>query len=333
MTDIDNGPDPAAGSPAPTPGGRRRLTMRGARAIALAAAIAVVLIAGGWVVYERFSPPTEAELREQAGLIGKVELLIGVKDDIPGVSEDTGDGFTGFDIDIAYLVAADLGFSAHEVRFLRVEDEDRSRMHATDPKSGRDVQVDLVIATYSVTEEREAEAKVSFSAPYLNTEQSVMTREDHAPVHDMADLADETVCTLSTSTSERPADQAEVIVKRMGKLSDCVDGLRDGRFDAVTSDAPLIAGFVAREPAVFDHHDIGLATSELWGVNTGGNEPLRTLVNLALYNSRYDPDDRRWEEAYDRHLRPLEQANRPQPLAIAEQPDVPEPDVRRWPWE
>lgn len=314
---------------------RRRLRWLPVRGLRLAALIAVlVVVVGGGFVYLQFADPTEDELRAQAGLIGKAELLVGVKDDIPGVAHrDAGGKFTGFDIDIAYLVAADLGFSAHEVRFLRIEDEDRSRMYAWDQDSGRNIEVDLVIASYSFTEQREKAPNVSFSAPYLNTEQSVMTRRDHPAVHDLADLAGQRVCTLSTSTSEGPAAEADIDVKRRGRLRDCVTGLRDGEFDAVTTDAPLIAGFVGREPDVFVHHDIGLATSELWSVNTGGNEPLRTLVNLALHRSRYEPDDRRWEEAYDRNLRPLEQTSLPQPLAIDQQPDVPEVAVRQWPWE
>ena len=35
--------------------------------------------------------------------------------------------------------------------------------------------VKLVIASYSITAEREAKAGVTFSAPYLYTEQSVLT--------------------------------------------------------------------------------------------------------------------------------------------------------------
>jgi len=315
-------------------GGRPKwLPIRGLRLIALMTVLVVVVVGG--FVYLRFADPTEAGLREDAKLIGKTELLIGVKNDVPGVAhKEEGGRFTGFDIDIAYMIAADLGFSAHEVRFLRIEDEDRSRMLAWDVDAKRNIKVDLVIASYSVTEEREKAPNVSFSAPYLETEQSVMTLKDHVDVHDLEDLADShKVCTLSTSTSASPASEAGLDLKRVGQLQTCVDGLRGGTYDAVTTDAPLIAGFVAQSPGVFKHHDIGLSTPELWAVNTGGNEALRTLVNLILYRSLNDPDDRRWEEAYDRNLRPLEEASLPQPIAADEQPFVPEVEVRQWPWE
>jgi glutamate transport system substrate-binding protein len=328
---TENDADIAAGASS----GRGRpqwLPIQRLRLIAFVTVLVVVIAAV--VVYLQFADPTEADLRADAKLIGKTELLVGVKSDVPGVAQEVRGQFTGFDIDIAYMIAAGLGFSAHEVRFLRIEDEDRSRMFAWDAAADRNIPVDLVIASYSVTEEREKAPNVSFSTPYLETEQSVMTRRDHPDIHDLADLAGEgKVCTLSTSTSASPASEAGLDIKGMGQLGACVKGLRTGEFVAITTDAPLIAGFVDAEPTVFKHHDVGLATPELWAVNTGANEPLRTLVNLILYRSRNDLDDRRWEEAYDRNLRPLEKASLPQPIAIDQQPDVPEVEVRQWPWE
>lgn len=313
------------------PGKRRLPFSRTARLTAWGLAVALVIGAGLFLWWQRI--PSVDDLKEEAGLKGKPELLIGVMDDIPGVGyQDPVTGrYSGFDIDIGYLVGASLGFRPSEVRFLTVENEDRNRMRAQD--HGHQVQVDLVIATYSVTPEREAERSVSFSAPYLDTEQSVMTLKGHAPVQDLSDLAGKTVCTISTSTSKHPAAEAGAKVAGKRKISECLPGLRSGEYDAVTTDAAILAGFVAAEPAVFAHHDVGYSSPESWAVNTGGNEALRKLVNLALYESRNDPEDKRWEDAYDRHLRPLEAASSPQPVAIDKQPDVPEVEVRQWPWE
>jgi glutamate transport system substrate-binding protein len=305
------------------------------RPVRLAAVVTVVVLVLVAIAYYLWWPtsPSESELKEQAGLTGRSDLLIGVKDDIPGVAyrnPNTGQ-YSGFDIDIAYLIAADLGFQQHEVRFLTIEDEDRNRGRARD--GDRHVTVDLVIAHYSVTPKREEEPTVSFSDPYLATEQSVITRLGHLTVQHLRDLRGKKVCTVSTSTSETPAVQEGVDIIPRSNHGECLRGLRDGAFDAVTSDAAILAGFVAAEPEVFVHHDIGLDAQELWGVNTVGNEALRALVNLSLYRSRYDPGDRRWEDAYDRHLRPLERASVPQPVAIDEQLDVKEVDIRQWPWE
>lgn len=306
------------------------------RALRVGAVVLVVVVAGaaGAVVVSRVGPPSRQELMERAGLIGKRQLLIGVKDDQPGLAlrdPQTGQ-FTGFDIDMAYLVAADLGFRRSEVTLLPIESEDRSKMQArTD--SDRFVTVDLVVATYSITPQREALPLVSFSAPYLYTEQSVITRADHPSVQSLDDLRGRPVCTIATTTSQEPLDDAGVQRVSRQQITECVDALVRGEVDAVETDAAILAGFVNADPEHLRHHDIGLAIQEAYGINTGGNEELRDLVNLALYESRHDPADQRWEDAFDRYLRPEQPANLPQQVAVDQQPTVAKVAVRQWPWE
>ncbi|WP_204012550.1 transporter substrate-binding domain-containing protein [Sphaerimonospora thailandensis] len=304
------------------------------RTLRLAGWLAAVTLAGvvaAWTIWATGSP-TEADLREEARLVGKQELLIGVKDDSPGVAlldPKTG-RYEGFDIEIAYMVAAELGFSPRQVRFLAIETEDRGRMQAMD-RDGRFATVDLVVATFSVTAERTAQ--IYMSEPYLETEQTVVTRRDHEDVSSLGDLAGEKACTLATSTSEGKLREARATPVSKNRISECVAGLRAGKYDAVTTDAAILAGFVAKYANELRAHDIGLTTPERWGIATGRNRALRTLVNLALYRSYANPQDRRWEKAFDTYLAPLQQANGRQQVAMAEQPLIDEPDVRRWPWE
>ncbi|MET8162422.1 transporter substrate-binding domain-containing protein [Sphaerisporangium sp. NPDC005289] len=301
----------------------------------LAAILAAVLV-GGLIVFET-GPPTEAELREQARLTGehaRDKLYIGVKNDTPGIAEKdplTG-AFSGFDIDIAYMIAADLGFRRDQVVFLSIKTEDRARRQATDDK-GHYVAVDLVVATFSITPDRVADPSVGFSTPYLYTEQSVVTRKKHPPVASLGQLAGERVCTLGTSTSETPLDRAGVKPLAEMQISDCFKGLANKKYDAVSTDAAIMAGFVARSHGTFVHHDIALEKTEMWAVNTGTNTALRTLVELALFRSYADPQNTAWEDAYDRHIRPLLAANRGVNVAQSLQPCVKPPTIRRWPWE
>ncbi len=308
---------------------------RSATAIRLVV-VAVTLVLAVTVAYLLVvvtGPPTVDDLRGRARLDGKRELLVGVKDDQPGVAErDAAGRWSGFDNDIAYLIAAELEFRRGEVRFLAIESEDRARMQATDT-DGRRVTVDLVIASYSITGEREAAPGVSFSAPYLYTEQSVVTRRDHEPVSTLSALAGRKVCSLTTATSQGPLIDAKVVPVSRNRISECFAALEQGTVDAVSTDAAILAGFVARAPDRLRHHDIGNDAQEAWGVNVGDNEALRDLVNLALYRSRNDPRDSRWEEAFDRNLASEELVNRPAPVAVAQQPGVPRVDVRQWPWD
>ncbi|RZU49073.1 glutamate transport system substrate-binding protein [Krasilnikovia cinnamomea] len=327
--------EPAAEEPtAEESAADRILPRRSAMAVRLVAlAVALVLaIVLAFVVVVFTGPPSVDELRVQAGLDGKRELLIGVKDDQPGVAQYADGRWTGFDIDIAYLIAEELGFRRSEIRFLSIESEDRARMQATD-RNGERVGVDMVIASYSITPAREQMAGVTFSAPYLYTEQAVMTRRGHAPVSSLEDLKGRRVCSLAASTSESPATRVGALLSSRKKISECFAALDRDDFDAITTDAAILAGYKAKFPGKYDHWDIGLDITEAWGVNVGENPALRDLVNLALYRSRNDPKDNRWEEAFDRNFRVEEAVNEPAPIAVGAQPAVEEPSVRQWPWE
>ncbi|MET0422984.1 MAG: transporter substrate-binding domain-containing protein [Actinoplanes sp.] len=296
-------------------------------ALVLVLGLTMVRLFGG-------GPPSVADLRAQAGVDTWTELPIGVKDDQPGTAFlDKNGRWSGFDIEIAYMIAEDLGFRRSDVRFYGLESEDRARMQATDP-AGKRVPVKMVIASYSITVARKAMAGVRFSAPYLYTEQSVLTlKGKHAKVSTMKDLDDERVCSLSTSTSATALDNAGAIVFSRNRMRECIADLRQRKVDAISTDAAILAGFKDRFPNEFDHWDLGLDPTEAWGVNVGENRALETLVNLTLYRSLNDPKDTRWEEAFEQNLQSETAANKSTPIAIAQQPQVDKPNVRELPWE
>ena len=298
-------------------------------------------------------PPSVAELRAQAGVNSWTTLTVGVKDDQPGIAYyDTKDcpkqngktpdncgTWTGFDIDIAYMIAEDLGFRHSEVKFYAIESEDRARMQATDPASNNRVPVKMVVASYSITPGREA-IGATFSSPYLYTEQSVLTLAGHPKVSILPDLAGQKVCTLSASTSQEelapnPTPPPYTVVAK-NKISECIAALRSkgaDRVDAVSTDAAILAGFKAQSPAEFAHWDLGLDATEKWGVNVGANKALKKLVDVTLYRSWKDPHDDRWETAWLKDLQPEIGPNLPTPIGEADQPPVTRPNVRKLPWE
>jgi glutamate transport system substrate-binding protein len=322
-------------APAPPP----RFSLAPIRLAALGLAL-VLTIAITMVKLFVGGPPSVDDLRAQSGVDSWSQLTVGVKDDQPGVAYHNPDGsWTGFDIDIAYMIAEDLGFRRSEVTFYGIESEDRARMQATEvvhtpdgPEQHR-VPVKMVIASYSITTAREQMAGVTFSAPYLYTEQSVVTLEGHQPVAALEDLSGHKVCTLSTSTSEAAPERAHATVIRKNRVSECFTLLDDHEVDAVTTDAAILAGFKAKFPKKYHHWDLGLDPTEAWGVNVGENAALKKLVDLTLYRSLNDPKDARWELAYQHNLQVEEPVNAGTPIAVAQQPAVKRPDVRVLPWE
>lgn len=321
--------DPVAVDPDEKPTDRsRELWMRFRFVILVGLSVLVVVVAVSLVFLRR--TPSVDELREQAGLNGKLTLKIGVKFDQPGIAERQADGtFSGFDIDIAHMIAEDLGFRRDEIAFYQIQSEDRERMQAETPDGGNVVIVDLVIASFSITEERRETPGVAFSAPYLFTEQSVLTRGDHPPVATLEDLRGKDVCSLATSSSATAAFAAGNRVRSELTISGCVAALKAGQVEAISTDATILGGIKARNPDL-KHWDIGLTTNEAYGINVGENVALLKLVDLSLWHSREDPDDSRWEEAFDRHIRASIPLNPGVPLARPEQPFVTKPDVREW---
>ncbi|MFR9779787.1 transporter substrate-binding domain-containing protein [Micromonospora sp. MS34] len=306
--------------------------------------VLVVLVAAVVGVTTATGPPTLAELRSRAGLDGKKELLIGVKDDQPGVSQLMADGsYRGFDIDIAYMIAGDLGFKRRQVRFLPIESEDRARRQAYD--GTKFLTVDLVVASYSITPQRR-EQGVNFSESYLTTEQSVITLRSYpGRIDGLGDLRGRRVCTLATSTAEPRLAAYGAVASGKNRISECVQALYDGTVDAVESDAAILAGFVApqapdampknplRGAKPLRHWDIGEDQDERWGVNTGPNPAMKELVDWSLYQARTRPGRDAWDAAFEANLAREQPVNRPQQVAVGQQPECRKVKVRQWPWE
>jgi glutamate transport system substrate-binding protein len=327
-------PEPEV-APAPTAAEASSLVVLAPVRLAALGVALVLVVALSFVILFHTGPPSIDDLRARAGVESWSELAVGVKDDQPGVAsfdERTGI-WSGFDIDIAHMIGEDLGFRPDEVKFYSIESEDRLRMQATTTDAGHTrVPVKLAIASYSITAVREQEG-AHFSAPYLSTEQSVVTLAHHPQVSTLSDLTGKRVCSLSTSTSETRPRGAGVIVVLRNKVSECFTALRAGDVEAVSTDAAILAGFVARDPDGLRHWDIGDELPENWGVNVGDNTALAELVNVTLYRSRNDPMDHRWEDAYQRNLQTEVAGQKGTPIAVAEQPAVAKPHVRQLPWD
>ena len=281
-------------------------------------------------------PPSVAELRAQAGVDTWPVLRIGVKDDQYGTAyyDPRKKTWSGFDIDMAYMIAEDLGFRRDDVRFYGLESEDRARMQAVDPnEANKRVTVQLVIASYSITSKREEMEGVTFSQGYLDTEQSVVTLEGHPPIAALEDLEGKRVCTLSTATSQSALVDFGAVVTQKNRVRECFAALDRKDVDAISTDAAILAGWKHRFPDKYTHFDLGLDATERWGVNVGENPALRKLVDLTLYRSWADPEDSRWERAFQENFQVQVSANGSAPIAVGEQPRVERPDVGFLPWE
>ncbi len=173
---------------------------------------------------------------------GKDALVIGVNGDQPGLGERRDDGsFTGFDVDIAKEIARRLEVRPDDVTFKRVTSATREKML-------QDGDVDLVVASYSITPERMV--KVSFAGPYYVAHQDILVRRsDAGRIRNIDDLKGRRLCRVPGSVSfPRVHDEqgvAALPVEASG-YAGCLTELTEGRLDAVSTDDLILAGLAAK---------------------------------------------------------------------------------------
>ncbi|MEU7920279.1 transporter substrate-binding domain-containing protein [Micromonospora zamorensis] len=294
------------------------------RAIASTVAVALTLVlAAGAGCDSRKEPklPSVKDKLAESHIYRQSTLRIGVARNEPLMGELQNGQHVGFDVEIARYIAGFLGYAGdQQLEFVPVATEERI-------PALQGGTVDLVVSSFSMTEERGKQ--VSFAGPYFVTEQEVMvTTRLKGKITTIEDLRndDYKICTSGGSTSEaelKTHDVKALVVKTVG---DCVAGILAGRYDAVSSDETILAGFRARYPKDFEIVDLPFGTSELLAVGVPLGDPaLRDLVAYALdksYREGQSGQASAWQIAYNRNLAPWlpvkegQPRRQPQPLQV-----------------
>lgn len=227
---------------------------------------------------------------------GGHRIVIGTKFDQPGLAVKKPDGsMAGFDVDVATYVAEQLGYSPGDIEWKEAPSGQRETLI-------QNGQVDYIVATYSITDARKK--KVAFAGPYLDTGQSLLVRADNTDITGPESLANgKKLCSVSGSTpAQRIKDKYPgVQLQQYDTYSACVEALRNGAIDAVSTDEVILAGFAAQSPGAFaiigkpfsvEHYGIGLSRED---------RELRTKINDAIIKMQGDGS---WKAAFDRNLGP-----------------------------
>ncbi|MFL1379202.1 MULTISPECIES: glutamate ABC transporter substrate-binding protein [unclassified Nocardiopsis] len=210
------------------------------RRVAAAAALAATAVLG--------LPACSAVLGGEESLVDADSLVVGVKFDQPGLGLETAEGsgeFEGFDVDVALYIAEQLGIPAENVEFVGLSSAEREDMLIGG-------EVDMVVATYSITPARKTQ--VTFGGPYYVAKQDVLVSADATDIQGARDLEGLSVCQSAGSNSAaRITEGLGVPVEgtEQDTYSDCIEELRAGRVDAVSTDNLILAGFFAQTPDAF----------------------------------------------------------------------------------
>ncbi|MHA3021614.1 glutamate ABC transporter substrate-binding protein [Mycobacterium sp. BMJ-28] len=224
------------------------------------------------------------------------KVVIGTKFDEPGIALKNPDGtMSGFDIDVATYVAKQLGYAPEDIEWKEAPTPQRETLIQND-------QVDFIVATYSITDARKQ--KVDFAGPYFVAGQSLLVLADNTDITGPESLQDnKKLCSVAGST---PAQNIKdkyhgVQLQQYDTYSACIEALKNGAIDAITTDDVILAGFAAQTPGTFkivgepfsqEKHGIGVKK---------GDSELRNKINDAIEKMEKDGA---WKTAFDKNLGP-----------------------------
>ncbi|MFB6829064.1 glutamate ABC transporter substrate-binding protein [Streptomyces hydrogenans] len=222
-------------------------------------------------------------------------LIVGAKEDQPYLGEkDPATGvYSGYDIEIAKMMAASLGFDpATDVEFRTIASANRE----TALQNG---QIDYYVGTYTINDNRKQ--LVGFAGPYYEAGQSLLVRTDEDDIHGPQDLDGKRVCSAAGSTSyqriQKDYPKAELVA--YDTYSICVDNLLTYQVDAVTTDDTILMGYAAKAP-----DELKLAgkpfSKEPYGIGVPRDDTaLRFALDDAIAVHEKNGD---WKKAYDATL-------------------------------
>jgi len=237
--------------------------------------IAAVLAAGALALSACGGDGDDTEATEGGGGDSDDTLTVGIKFDQPGLGLKQGDEYVGMDVDVALAVADKLGYSEDQVTFKETPSAQRETMLETG-------QVDLIFATYSITDTRKE--KVQFAGPYFVAGQDLLVAAD-SDIAGPDDLDGKFLCSVTGSTSAEnvKAEVPGVQLQEYGTYSECVEQLANGTLDAVTTDDVILAGFAAQEQYAGNFKVVGAPFSqENYGVGLNKEDDRCEDINEAL---------------------------------------------------
>ncbi|MFD5073246.1 glutamate ABC transporter substrate-binding protein [Streptomyces sp. NPDC058371] len=221
-------------------------------------------------------------------------FTVGAKEDQPylGEKDPAGGGYSGFDIEIAKMMSASLGFAPKTVRFRTIASANRE----TALQNG---QIDYYVGTYTINDMRKK--LVGFAGPYYLAGQGLLVRTDEHDITGPQDLAGKRVCSAAGSTPYQriKSDYPKATLVAYDTYSVCVDNLLTYQVDAVTTDDAILIGYAAKVPD--ELKVVGKPFSqEPYGIGVPhGDTVLRLALDDALEAREKNGD---WKKAYEATL-------------------------------
>ncbi|MER6351948.1 glutamate ABC transporter substrate-binding protein [Streptomyces sp. NPDC001634] len=221
-------------------------------------------------------------------------FVVGAKEDQPYLGEkDPATGtYSGFDVEIAKMMSASLGFAPGTIRFKTIASANRE----TALQNG---QIDYYVGTYTINAMRKK--LVGFAGPYFMAGQDLLVRKNEHGIDGPQDLDGKRVCSAAGSTPYQriKKDYPKAILIAYDTYSVCVDNLLTYQVDAVTTDDAILIGYAAKAPG--ELRVVGRSFSEEpYGIGVPRSDnALRFALDDALEAREKNGD---WKRAYEATL-------------------------------
>jgi putative glutamine transport system substrate-binding protein len=205
----------------------------------------------------------ERQLSPQIDRIRKADVLkVGVKSDVPrfGLLDTATNQYEGFEIELSRLIAEQLLGDPNKVAFTAVTAKTRGPLLDNG-------DVDLVIATFTITEERKL--TYNFSTPYYTDAVGLLVKK--APGYTGLKDLDGKIIGVAQSATSREAIQAaandlgvSVTFMEFATYPEIKAALDSGRVDVFSVDKSILSGYLDSEteilPDAFSPQNYGVTS-------------------------------------------------------------------------
>ena len=183
------------------------------------------------------------------------------------------------------ILAASLGIAPEDITWKETISDNREPFL----EAG---EVDLVLASYSITDERRA--VVGQAGPYYVTGQQLLVAAD-SDIESLDDVKGTEVCSVTGSTSLENIEAEGATPRGFDTYSECVDQVLNGTVDAMTTDGAILLGYAAEDP---DELKVVVEpfSEERYGVGYSQGHPGDVPVDQRHLEAAYE--DGTWEDAF-----------------------------------
>ncbi|UAL53481.1 MULTISPECIES: transporter substrate-binding domain-containing protein [Metabacillus] len=238
----------------------------------------------------------KSEEKETANALEAIKkdekIVFGVKNDtrLFGLKNPSSGEIEGFDIDIAKEIAKKIVGDEKNIEFKEVTSKTRVPML-------QNGQIDAIIATMTITEERKKE--VDFSDVYFEAGQSLLVKKgsDIKSIDDIKKGTKVLAVKGSTSTKNIREKSPDAEVLEYENYTEAFTALKSGQGDALTTDNAILYGMAAEDSS---YEVVGEPfTDEPYGIAVKkGNEDLVKEINAVLEelksSGKYDEIYKKW---------------------------------------